>query len=66
MSKGISEKYGEESVRPKSCIHELVKKLGATGNVLTRHAGGREMCDRKVQDVNHTKIKKFLRNVWVS
>jgi hypothetical protein len=24
------------------------------------------MCDRKMQDVNHTKIKKLLRNVWVS
>jgi hypothetical protein len=68
-------KYGEGSVPTKSCIHKLVKKLETIGSVLTRHAVGRKMCDGTVQDVstymsvfigNHTKIKKLLRNVWVS
>jgi hypothetical protein len=56
-------KHGEGSVPAKPCTHKLVKKLETTGSVLTRHAGGRKMCDRTVQDVKHTKTKKFLRNV---
>jgi hypothetical protein len=45
-------KYGEGSVPTKSCIHKLVEKLETTGSVLIRHAGGRKMCDRTVQDVS--------------
>jgi hypothetical protein len=59
-------KYGEETVPTKSCIHKLVKKLETTGSVSTRHAGDQKMCDRTVQNVNHTKVKRLLRNVWVS
>jgi hypothetical protein len=55
-----------EVYRQKSYIHKLVKKLETTRGVFARHAGGRNMCDRTVQDVNHTKIKMLLRTVWVS
>jgi hypothetical protein len=44
-------KYAEESVPTKPCFHKLVKKLETIGSILTRHAGGRKMCDRTVQDV---------------
>jgi hypothetical protein len=33
--------------------------------LLTQHAEGLKMCDRTLQDVNHMKIKKFLRNGWL-
>jgi hypothetical protein len=44
-------KYVEGTVLTKSYIHKLVKKLETTRSVLTRHAGGRKMCDHTVQDV---------------
>jgi hypothetical protein len=50
--KEFRNKYGEESVPTKSCIHILVKKLETTGNVLTRYAGGRKMLYYTVQDVS--------------
>jgi hypothetical protein len=58
-------KYGEGRVPNKSCIHKL-EKFETIGSVFTRHAGDRKMCDRTVQDVNHTKIKKLFRTLWVS
>jgi hypothetical protein len=45
-------KYGEGSILTKYCIRELLEKLETTGSVLTRHAGGRKMCGRTVQDMN--------------
>jgi hypothetical protein len=50
-------KYDKESVPTKSSIHKLVKKLETTGSVFTRHAGGRKMCDRTVQDVKNRLLK---------
>jgi hypothetical protein len=40
------------SMVKESCIHKLVKKIETTVSVLTRHAGGRKMCDRTVQVVS--------------
>jgi hypothetical protein len=57
-------KYGEESVPTKSCIHILVNKLKTTGSVLTRYAGGRKMCDRMEQAPPRKILKKaFARNL---
>jgi hypothetical protein len=43
----------------KEVYSQIDEKLETTGSVLTRHAGGRKLCDRTVQDVNHTKIKTY-------
>jgi hypothetical protein len=67
-------KYGEGSVPTWSCIHKLVKKIRnnrkcfdstrrGPEDVWSHGAGYKYM---SIFIGNHTKIKKLLRNVWVS
>lgn len=46
-------KYNEQNVRSKSCIHRLVKKLEIIRSFATQCAGGRKMSDHMGQDVKN-------------